>query len=248
MPLLPIKRWILLTAVLCITGRLLAQSHDNAWFRGTLSMPAGKTIKIDAELQHRRQNGAGNFNMLDKKLMFSARSWIHYQYRRNIRFSLSPFAYFFHYKIIRHPADELAPPFREIRFSAAAELQTRVVKDLDAALRTAVEYRVIENLPCPMTRLRNRLMLRYSATRNLQVYTYWELFLNVPGAGSSRPFDHNRLSAGLDYSILPNLRLELGYIYIMRQPPGNDLIYENNLFVSLTHRLSRHARQTPKPV
>lgn len=74
-----------------------AQIHNNAWIRMTLGFSATKRIKIEAELQHRRQNGIENSDMLDKNLLFSVRTWIHYQYKPWFRLSASPFAGYRHY-------------------------------------------------------------------------------------------------------------------------------------------------------
>ena len=93
---------LLITAIwISIAQTLQAQQHYNAWFRSTLSVPVGNKFKIDNEFQHRRQNGFENKNMFDKNLMFTLRSWVHYQHKEDIKFSFSPFAYFSHYKIIQ---------------------------------------------------------------------------------------------------------------------------------------------------
>ena len=130
---------LLITAIwISIAQTLQAQQHYNAWFRSTLSVPVGNKFKIDNEFQHRRQNGFENKNMFDKNLMFTLRSWVHYQHKEDIKFSFSPFAYFSHYKIIQKKNDEVASPNNEIRFSAAIELHHVIVKRFYIVDRTAI--------------------------------------------------------------------------------------------------------------
>jgi hypothetical protein len=120
---------------------LLAQQHYNAWFRGTLSIRVGKKFIIDNEFQHRRQNGFENENMLDRNLMIAYRNWVHYQQNEDLKFSLSPFAYFSNYGIIQEQTDEAAHRSSEIRFSAAVELKHQLFKKFYVMDRTAIEYR-----------------------------------------------------------------------------------------------------------
>jgi light-regulated signal transduction histidine kinase (bacteriophytochrome) len=91
-------------------------------------MSVDKKFKIDNELQHRRQNGFDNVNLFDKNLMFTYRIWAHYQHNKDVKFSLSPFAYFSNYKIIQKQTDQTASPISEVRLSAAVELQQNIFK------------------------------------------------------------------------------------------------------------------------
>src|SRR5690606_38385428 len=106
---------LLTTAIgIFIASNALAQQHYNAWLRGTLSVPVGKKFKIDNEFQHRRQNGFNNADMFDRNLMFTYRKWLQYQHNEDVKLSLSPFAYFSHYKIIHKQSDGIAQPNNEI--------------------------------------------------------------------------------------------------------------------------------------
>ena len=87
---------LLITAIwISIAQTLQAQYHYNVWFRSTLSVPVGNKFKIDTEFQHRRQNGFENKNMFDKNLMFTLRSWVHYQHKEDIKFSFFAIRLFF---------------------------------------------------------------------------------------------------------------------------------------------------------
>lgn len=226
---------LLATAIwMCIAQTLYAQEHYNVWLRTTLSIPVRPKVKVDVELQHRRQNGFTNNNMLDKNLMFTFRNWIHYQYSKNVKFSISPFACFSNYKIIQKQSDEVVTPNNEFRFSGAAEIQHALFQNLFIINRTAIEYRFLENSP-NITRLRNRLGLRYVITQNLESGIYDELLLNAAGTGNVHFFDHNRTGVDLEYKMSSSLKFDVGYMHITRLPVTNtSYLQEHIIFFNLT--------------
>jgi hypothetical protein len=230
----------LLAAGLLMPFPLPAQPHQNAWFRTTLSYQVREKIGTEAEFQHRRQNGFGNRDMLDKRLMYTLRTWIHYQYRKEVRFSVSPFAYFSHYRIIRDRQDEIAAPASEIRFSAAADLSHELSRRLSLLDRTALEYRVFDHLSAPLIRGRTRFGLRYDLLPSLRLSLYDELLLNLSGTEPHHVFDHDRIGLLLEYELSPGLKLDLGYLHVTRLPlNSSDKLKENNLMINLSCRLSR---------
>jgi hypothetical protein len=232
----------LLTVVIwiCIAQTLQAQQHYDVWLRMTLSVPVGKKFKIDNEFQHRRQNGFENANLFDKNLMFTFRNWVHYQHNENIKFSLSPFAYFSNYKVIQKPADETAQPNSEIRFSAAFELQHSIVKKFYVMDRTAVEYRIFDNNQSDISRLRNRLGFRYDLTDKIKLLIFEELLFNLSGTTQYHFFDHDRIGLTLESKVLTYLKLDIGYIYITRLPlTSTTKLHENNIILNLTYQLHK---------
>lgn len=230
---------LLTTAIwIFIAQTLHAQHHYNAWFRSTLSVAVGSKIKADTEFQHRRQNGFENKNMFDKNLMFTLRSWVHYQHKEDIKFSFSPFAYFSHYRIIQNKTDETVTPNSEIRFSAAVELQHEISNKFYIVDRSAVEYRIFSNNQSDITRLRNRFGFRYDFTEKLKVGIFEELFLNLSGTTHHHFFDHDRLVLNVEYKVVPNLKMDIGYMHIARLPlVSTTKLYERNLYLNLTYQL-----------
>lgn len=217
-----------------------AQIHNNAWVRMTLSSYATKRIKIDAELQHRRQNGFENSDMLDKNLLFSARTWIHDQYKPWFRLSASPFACYRHYKPIIHKSDETAGAAEELRFALAAELRPKITGKIALLYRLSLEYRLLNNYPSSIVRLRNRLGLQYTIHPKLGMVVYDEFFMNAGGVNREHIFDHNRIAMGFEYEVKPKLKLEAGYMYITRLPlQSGNLLYENNLFLNVSYALNK---------
>lgn len=228
----------MLAAWLFITYKLPAQQHRNAWMRATLSLPIGSKFKIDGEFQYRRQNGFDNLNCLDRPLMFSFRNWIHYQYNESVRLSFSPIAYFFHHKIIQQKTDLAADPVKEVRVSAALDLQQKISNKLYIIDRSALEYRIFSNNNTNLTRFRNRLGIKYDLSTRFRSGFYNELLVNLSGNTAYYFFDHNRDVIFLDYTPHPGLRIETGYAYILRLPSNSvEKIKENNVFLNLIFSL-----------
>lgn len=222
-----------------IAQTVQAQHRYNAWFRSTLSIPVGDKIIADNEFQHRRQSGFDNENLFDENLMFSYRNWVHYQHSENIRFSVSPFAYFKHYRIIQNHSDETAKPNSEVRFSMAMELQHQLLERIYLVNRTAVEYRVFNNRQ-DITRLRNRLGVYFGVIERMTAGIFEEPLVNITGVPHKHIFDHNRIGVNLEYKVVPNLKMDLGYMYISRLPLANTtMLYENNFYLNFTYRLRR---------
>lgn len=217
-----------------------AQIHNNAWIRMTLSFSATKRIKIDAELQHRRQNGFENSDMLDKNLLFSARTWLHYQYKPWFRLSASPFAYYRHYKPIIHKSDETAGAAEELRFALAAEVRSKIKEKIAVLYRISLEYRFLNNYPSSIVRIRNRLGLQYTINPKLNMVAYDEFFINARGVNREHIFDHNRIAVSFEYEVKPKLKLEAGYMYITRLPlQAGNLLYENNIFLNVAYTINK---------
>ncbi len=229
-----------LFTVLCIyVFPAQAQMHNNAWVRTTLGFSATKKIKIDTELQHRRQNGFENSDILNKNLLFSARTWIHYQYKTWFRLSASPFACYRHYKPIINKSDELASSAKELRFALAAELRPKITKKIALLYRLSIECRLLNNYPSSIVRLRNRLGLQYTIHQKLKMVVYDEFFMNAWGAIREHIFDHNRIAMGFEYEVRPKLKLEMGYMYIIRLPlQAGNLLYENNVFLNVAYTIN----------
>lgn len=233
------KKLLVIAIGIFIAQTLQAQTHNNAWFRATLSLPVSEKIKIDNEFQHRRQNGFDNNNLFDKNLMFTYRNWVHYQYSKDVKFSVSPFAYFSNYKIIQKQADQTAEPNKEIRFSVAIELQNELFKSFYITNRNAFEYRIFDNNQSDFTRFRTRFGGRYELSENLKFGIFDELFLNASGTQTEHFFDQNRIGLTTEYRVLPNLKFDIGYIYLARLPLTADKIklYENNIVLIFTYQL-----------
>lgn len=229
---------LFIVACICVSTAH-AQMHDNAWVRTTLDFSATEKMKIDVELQHRRQNGFENSDMLNKNLLFSARTWIHYQYNTSLRLSASPFACYHHYKPIINKTDESANAAEELRFALAAELRPKITEKIALLYRLSIESRFLNNYPSSILRLRNRLGLQYTTHQKLKMIVYDEFFMNAWGASREHIFDHNRIAVSFEYEARPKLKLEAGYMYITRLPlQAGNMLYENNIFLNVSYTIT----------
>ena len=234
---------VVTVVLLFLAGSLLAQEHYTAWFRGTVSVPLATKFKVDGEFQHRRQNGYANKDMLANDLMFSFRSWVHYIPNEHIKLSVSPFAIFNNYAIIRQPADEHIKPGREIRFSAATELTQSITRKLYFINRPAVEYRTYDNTLPDMVRWRERIALSYHLSKTVNLAIYDDLLLNMAGAINTIAYDQNRWGIDLEYRALPKLKLNVGYMRIVRKPgTSSSLQRENNTILNVTYLLQKRKK------
>lgn len=239
--------------LLCISWLMIYSIHDyaiakqntNLWLRSTITASMSKKIKTDFEYQHRRQNGWDNHNPVDHTLMNSFRIWTHYQHNDKIRFSAVPFSYFSNFRAIRKLADEDADPRAEYRFGAAVEFQNTLAKKLNFSSRQLIEYRVFQKGQDNVTRLRNRLSLRYDFTKQLRLSVYDELFINLSGTQLEHFFDHNRLGINLEYFIIPNFKVEAQYMYGTRLPLNNTEIFsEHNFLLYFTYIIPKKKKDS----
>lgn len=217
----------LLFVIFCYQSE--AQEHNNLWLRTTLSLNLNPKLKVDLELQNRWQNEFEKPANIDKLLMLSFRNWIFYQHSKEVRFSISPLALFNNYKIIQNKEDQKALPNQEFRLSAAIEMQHMLTTKIPFIYRSALEYRMFEN-SAPIVRFRNRFGIQYIFNTKFRIGTYNELLVNAKGTNLDHFFDHNRTSITIEYLLLSNMKLNLGFMKILRQPLyQNSIIFEHNV-------------------
>jgi hypothetical protein len=229
-----------------IAFALQAQPHQHAWFRATLGFPVTASLKTEVEFQHRRQNGFGSGNMFQKNLMYTFRPWIHYQHDKHIKFSLSPVAFFSHYRIVQSKTDETAVPMGEWRISAAMELQKELFRKFHVVNRTALEYRTFKGIQPNIIRLRNRIGIRYDLAAYLKLSIYDEWLVNLAGTTLEHYFDHNRIGVQVGYQLSSNLKVDLVYLHISRLPlTSMQKLSENNIMLTIGYELGRKNRKMP---
>lgn len=237
---LKLRPILLIFGFFIASQNLNAQYHNNAWLRGTFSFPIKSKLKLDAEVQHRRQNGFENHNLFDKNLMTSFRSWIHFQHSENLKISFSPFAYFSSNRIIQTHNDELANSNQEIRFTAALEFQRPLIKKIYFVNRSALEYRIFQNSPQNILRFRNRFGFRYDVNEKIKLLVFDEPLVILSKTSPGHFLDHNRLGFSAEYQPIPQFKIDVGYIYIFRKSQTTtNRFLENNFILNLTYRLGK---------
>lgn len=214
--------------------KITAQQHYNTWFKTTIGFPIHTKLKADVEFHHRRQNDIDKNNPLDKNLLSAIRTMVFYKHNEHWQFALSPFAYFSNHKIIINPADAFATARSEFRFSTYAEWQKKLKAKWALVYRTGIEYRIFEVPNNNVTRIRNRLALKFEAIKNLNFSLADEIFINASGTTAIHIFDHNRIIALASYKIYNNIKLEFGYIHIARKPKSSTVsITEKNILFNI---------------
>lgn len=237
---MPIRVFIIsMFGMLFISSQtLFAQYQHNTWFRGTVNVPLSSKLTLDTELQHRRQSALNTSNFLGENLMHSYRNWLHYQHQPFLRFSLSPFAYFNHYKILQSEDDRLGTPNHEVRFSAAFEIQLPLARNFYIIDRSAVEYRILSNASSDITRFRNRLGVKYDLNDQFHLTLSNEFILNTSGVPLTHFFDQNRIGLNVEYQVFNKLKFDLGYIHLIRFPVhATSALYEHNIYLNLACKL-----------
>ena len=235
-----VKSLFLVTG-LTIAGTFHAQHHANAWFRASVKVPVGAKFMLDNEFQHRRQNGIENHNMFERDLLYSYRNWVKYQHKEDLAFSISPFAYFKHYRMVQNHADLSAAPLHEWRFSAAVDMQHELFPHFFIVDRIALEYRTFESNPGIM-RLCNKFGLRYEILPSQHIAVHDEHILNLLGTPVDHFYDHERLTVDVEYQVISGLKMNLGYMFLSRLPQNSKhRIHENNLFFNVSYVIPTHA-------
>jgi Protein of unknown function (DUF2490) len=220
--------------LLLMTQPSLAQHHTNSWFKLAMTYRITDRLKTEAELHHRRQNGFGNGNLLHNNLMNMGRIWLYYQPKKNLIFSLSPFARFANYKVIQTKNDETLQPTYETRLTAAMAWQPPIGSNWHLLSRSAIEYRLFKYPMADMVRIRQKLGLRYDISRKLNFSIYDELLANLPDKSTHTFYDHNRIGAALLYKCNDHCQIDIGYIHsYRRQRNTDDYWQEENILLGL---------------
>lgn len=216
----------------------MAQTHTNFWSRLTLDKSFSSKYKFDVELQYRRQNGFGNYNLFSNTLMYSFRTWLIYQPKNDVQFSISPLAYFYHFPIINKSSDATKPFSNEYRIAFALDNKIANYKKYIFQNRVGVEYRIFQPTIKNVIRFREKLGVKYDFTSKWNLFLYDELLLNLHGVAKNHLFDHNRLGLNTVYKLTKKIKVEAGYIFITRlQRTATENIEENNFILNFTYLL-----------
>lgn len=198
-------------------------THNLFWFRLNLSDTISDKLKWEVYVQRRTQNGSDNKSNIFKSPQFESYwLWLHYSLNKNVKLSLSPFGYFESHVLNVKPSDEALPPIKEFRFSTRLDHETKG-KYFNYINRYNLEYRwrdlLNNNNYQPNWRV--RYMARFEKPvkgilpRPVTFVVYDEVFIQFGKAVKSNPnvFDQNRLYAGINYELLKNVKISVGYIY-----------------------------------
>lgn len=211
------------------------QTRHNVWLRGTLGYGISEKLESDLEFQYRRQSGVDTKMPFRHDLMQSVRNWTRYRFSDRLFVSVSPFAYFKHYRIVTQQGDHTFKPSREFRFSAALTWKKEIGRGFELINRGAAEYRIFNNGTDDVTRVRDRIGVQYGF-ENFSILVFNEFLANVAGVDRGHFVDHNRIGTQLEYRPKPQVKLRLGYLYIDRLPlKGETWLHENNMSLNFMY-------------
>jgi hypothetical protein len=202
--------------------------HNTFWGRVVLSDKIGEKIKWDLYLQDRTQNDAEDkLNIFKHHQLTSYWLWLHYQVNKELRVSVTPFCYFNTIALFPQPLELGNRGIKEFRWAAQLE-HTQKLKYFSFANRYSLEYRYRDlheaNVFVTNYRMRYRAKLERPLNKKgkpLTAIVYDEVFLEFGKAVRDSPatFNQNRLYAGLSYEVIKNIKLNLGYMYLIQERP-----------------------------
>lgn len=212
----------------------------NSWFRTTLGFQIAEKWRIDAEVNYRGQNSFNSSNPFQHNLLIAFRPWLAFNAKENVVLGFSPVAYFRNFPVIRTEKDKYKSATNEWRFSAFIEANEKLANHLFAISRFCVEYRLFDNDPRNIVRLRFRMGLRYHLNQKISLQAFDEVFMNVGDYNKINSFDHNRVFTQINYLPIKNLRFEMGYMFAVRLPRNAVKTYpESNVVLNVAYNFSR---------
>ena len=183
-------------------------------------------MKWEVYLQKRTQNDdEGRTNIFKHHQTSSYWLWLHYQTGENTVVSVTPFCYFNTIGLFPQAADVGNRGIKEFRWAVQIE-HTENLKNFKFANRYSIEYRyrdvVVADEFVPNYRIRYRAKLeRPLITKNhpLSIVVFDEIFLEFGKAVENSPavFNQNRFYLGFNYTLTKNVKLNLGYMYLVQE-------------------------------
>lgn len=213
-------RFVLVALGIIHAVNLQAQTQENGWLRATLSKEFDPKWSLDLEGQYRRQSIGAEYHPIGENLLLSGRTWVNYKFNSNVKFSISPFAYLQHQELMVEAGSEKPRIARkEIRFSVATNLNFPLRKNIKVTTRPAFEYRQFLDEKAQNFRVRSKFGVNYQINNHLSIQTYYEVFFNTFNKTDVRKLDQERVGLQMDYTFNKHFKMELGYIYLVRQLP-----------------------------
>jgi hypothetical protein len=202
--------------------------HGVFWGRLVLSDRITDKLKWEVYLQKRTQNIPGQKNIFEADHFYSTWLWFNFALAKNLKLSLSPFGYFDSYAFLSKASDVANPGIKEFRWTVRLENEQRF-KYVTYSNRYSLEYRrrdLYQNdVYLPNWRVRYMVRLEkpvtgiLSKSKPLSFFMSDEVFLQFGKAvrGNPNVFDQNRISVGVSYEVLKNVKTSVSYLNILQQ-------------------------------
>ena len=243
-----IKAFILLIYLSIFYTPLFAQkqhTHGVFWGRLVLADKINNKLKWELYLQKRTQS-AGTDNIFKAPHFISIWPWLNYKLTSNTKISLSPIAYFDSHVFYDNIDDIKAEGIKEYRISMRIENEQKFLR-FNYSNRYSLEYRMRDLMyngeykPNWRARYQFRLEKPFlnilSKNKPVSVFVADEIFIQFGSAVKSNPniFDQNRISLGMGYEVIKNIKLSASYLNIIQQRiSGKDIDNAHALWIVLS--------------
>lgn len=235
--------------------------HQSFWskFEGTEIF--SNNFGVGADIIYRSNNTLNQGSIFDSWHRFSIRPWLHYQFDRNLRVSLSPIAYFGTQEYFAQESDFDREPYRELRTTFQVLHHHKMMGErFTHTFRHWFEVRYrnpFEDESFTFTRYRLRYRLRYLINRDYYsekgvLYTYAtnEVMVNYGQNIVYNMFSQNRVQVAIGYRIHNSTRIELRYMNRYRsRPTGFEYDNTQAIFLGIfVDQVSKLFKEDVRPV
>lgn len=201
--------------------------HISFWSKIDVIHPLYRNLKMDWDLQYRRQNASDEYLPFTRPLQISIRPWFTYQ-RKNINLSFLPISFIQLNRLILNSTDMNRPSTNELRTAIALDWNlNRTDTLIGLTNRFCLESRNFLQSTQDVLRFRYKIQGQFRLSKPLNLLFYNELFVNLLGISSSSIFDNNRTGCLLRYTV-KKYSLDFGYQYVLRNVKNYPKIIQEN--------------------
>ncbi|MEJ1239874.1 DUF2490 domain-containing protein [Chryseolinea sp. T2] len=243
-------RFSLLLVAICLSLVSAGQpkekyTHNVFWGRIALADNITSKLRVELWLQKRTQDTEAHTSIFNAPQYDSYWLWFNYALSPNLKLAISPFGYFQNYVLYTEPADLDRPAIKEFRYTLRLEHEQKG-SFVNYSNRYSIEYRTRDiafnghyepNWRFRyMARLEKPIHAEWLNGKSLSLILYDEVMIQFGKAVKDSPsiFDQNRIYAGFSYSLMKNIKITPGYLFVIQQRPSGDVLdYVNTFWVVL---------------
>lgn len=247
-----LKKIVLFTTAL-FTNNVIAQDkkivypHNVFWHKTEINEIFDNKFGVGVDYVYRSKNEMNTGGMFDSHARTSIRPWIHYQFSKNARLSVSPLGYMYTNEYIGKLEDYDRLPFHELRttFQFFHHYKHNNPKWMHTwRYRYELRWQEIAGTDTyrNFSRFRFRYRLRYVINRDdfyennmLYAAVSNEIGLNIGKNVTYNTFNQNRLYVGFGYRFLDAARVELRYVnrFRTRGSTGIEFDYDQGVMLGI---------------
>lgn len=243
------KIFLLSSIILAINVRAqdskIAYPHNVFWNKTEVNEIFENKLGVGLDYVYRSKNEMNTGGMFDSHARTSIRPWIHYQFSKNARLSVSPLGYMYTNEYIGKPEDYDRLPYHELRttFQFFHHYKHNNPKWMHTwRYRYELRWQEIAGTDDyrNLSRFRFRYRLRYVINRedfyeNNMLYAAVsnEIGLNIGKNVTYNTFNQNRLYVGVGYRVLDVARLELRYVNRFRTRGATGIEFDHDQGIML---------------